>query len=107
MTVDSKRSEMLRTYGDVVNFLLQKYATDEVIAEAYNDVVNFRQSSATTKKTYSRMLWDKALRCGTVFSDRRLKSLSIDGLLPGTRAQTLHFLSLDPRSYYHKVVRQA
>lgn len=56
MSVDSKQSKMLRSYGDVVNFLLPAYATDEVIAEAYNDVVIFRQSSAMAEAIYSRML---------------------------------------------------
>lgn len=53
------------------------------------------------------MLWDKALRCGTVFSDRRLKSLFTNGLLPAARVQTRQFLSLSFRSDYHMVVRQA
>lgn len=42
MAVDSKQSNMMRTYGDVVNLLLPTYATNEIIAKAYNAVVNFR-----------------------------------------------------------------
>lgn len=53
MTVDPKRSEMLGTYGDMVNFLLRTYAMNEIIAKAYNDPANFRQSSAMTAETYS------------------------------------------------------
>ncbi|CAN8074214.1 unnamed protein product [Agarophyton chilense] len=33
--VDVRRCKMLRTYSEVVNFLLTTYATDEVIADAY------------------------------------------------------------------------
>lgn len=44
MAVDFKRSELLRTYGDVVSFPLRTYATDELIAKAYNDVAGFCQS---------------------------------------------------------------
>lgn len=51
MAVDSKRSELLRTYKDVVKFLLQTYSTDEVIAEEYNDVLSFRQSSPMKEET--------------------------------------------------------
>lgn len=46
-------TRMLRTYGDVVNFLLRTPAADEVIAEAYNDAVKLRRSRAITEKTYS------------------------------------------------------
>lgn len=52
MALDSYRSELLRKYGKLKNFLLRVYAADELIAEAYNDVVNFLQSSAVTKGTY-------------------------------------------------------
>lgn len=106
MAVDFKRSEMLRTHRYVVSFLLQTYATDEAIAEAGIHVVNFRQTSAMTEETYSRMLLDKALRCGIVFSGRRLKSLFILGLLSETWAQTRQFLSFTPRLDYHTVARQ-
>lgn len=68
MVIDSKRSEILRTCRDVVSFLLQTYATDDVMAKACNNVVNFRQSSAMTEETYFRMLGEKALRCGAVYT---------------------------------------
>lgn len=107
IAVDSKRSEMFRIYEDMVSLLLQTYATDEVIAKAYNDVVNFLQSFATSKAMYSRMLWNKAFHCGTVFSDRLLEFVFIDEVPPGTRAQTRHLLSINPRSDYHTKARQA
>ena len=44
MAVDVERRELLRTYPQVVNFLLRTYATDEVISEAVGDVTSFRQS---------------------------------------------------------------
>lgn len=65
----------MRTYGDVMNFLLRTYAMDEFITEAYNEIARSRQSFAMTQYIYFGMLWDKAFRCGTVFSDRRSKSL--------------------------------
>lgn len=40
--VDSGRSGMFRAYEDILNFLLETDATDLIIAEAYNDVVQFR-----------------------------------------------------------------
>lgn len=41
MAVDSKQSNVLWTYGDVVTFLLRTYAMDDITAEAYSEVVNF------------------------------------------------------------------
>lgn len=118
MTVDSKQSEnnldcfestvidiMLRPYGDVVIFLLQTYVTDEVIARAYN-VVLYRQRSSVTDENYVRILWNKALRYRTGFSDRRLKSLFIDGLLQRTQAQTRQFPFFYTQSDHHTVARQ-
>lgn len=103
MVEHSKRCEMLRTYRDVVKFLLRTYETDGVVAKAYNDVVNFCQSSAMTEENFYRMNWDKALRCEIVLSNRRLRSLCIDGLLSGTRTQTRQFLVLNPRSDHRTV----
>lgn len=83
MAKDFKRSKMLLTYKNVVSFLLQTYATDEVIAQAYSDVFNFRPSSAMIEETCSWMLWDAALRCRTLLSNRRLKfSLHRQNTLP-------------------------
>lgn len=42
MAVDSRQSKMFRAFGDVVHFLLQTCAADEVIAISYNEVANFR-----------------------------------------------------------------
>lgn len=60
-------SKTVRTYEDVVSFLLQAHAADGVIAEGHDDVVNFHQSSPTTVETCFQMLMDIALRGETVF----------------------------------------
>lgn len=59
-----------------------------------------------TKEIYLRLLNEKALHYETVFSNRGLNSLFIDGLLPQTQAQTRHFFFLNPRSKFYTVVRQ-
>ena len=105
MAVDVERRELLRTYPQVVNFLLRTYTTDEVISEAVGDVTSFRQSSNMTEEFYSKHLWDKALRCGTVFSDRQLKSLFVEVLLPATCAQVRNYLAAHPDVDYQSVVR--
>lgn len=53
------------------------------------------------------MPWGKDLRCETVFSNRNLKYLFVDGLLPRTQKKTHYFLSPHPGSDYHTVLRQA
>lgn len=104
--VDSKRSETLRTHREVESCLFSPYDTHEVIAEAYKNFVDFRQCSAKTEGTCYQMLWNKALRCETVFSDRGLKSVFIDELVSETRARGIrHFFSLNPRSDYHRAAR--
>ena len=107
LAVDAEQRELLETYAEVINFLLRTYATDEVIAEAVGDVTSFRQSSSMTEEVYSNHLWDKALRCDTVYSDRRLKSLFVEGLLPATCAQVRNYLATNPQFDYQAVARYA
>lgn len=42
---------MLRTYEDVLNFLLRRYATDEDILKLYNDLEKVFESSPKSKGT--------------------------------------------------------
>ena len=107
MSVDSDRGEMLTTYPEVVNFLLQTYATDDVIAEAVTDVENLKQSTAMTEQEYSDELWKRALRCGTVFSGDRLKGYFVEGLLPALRGQVRHYAASHRRSTYEAILRYA
>ena len=104
MAVDAEQRELLESYAEVVNSLLRMCATDEVISEAVGDVTSFRQSWNMTEALYSNQLWDKALRCGTVFSDRRLRSLFVEGLLPATCAQVQNYLKTHPGVDYQAVV---
>lgn len=41
LAIDSKQHEPLETYAENINFVLRKYATDEVIAEAVRSVTFF------------------------------------------------------------------
>lgn len=52
MDVDPETSEKLRTNDHVVDVILGTQATDEIIPEAYSDIVNVCQSCARTKKYY-------------------------------------------------------
>ena len=107
MAVDAKHRELLTSYPQVVNFLIRNYATDEVIAEAYNEVIGCKQVATMNELRYSQLLWDKALRCGTVFSDLRLKSLFADGVSEVIRAQVRNHLASHTSLDYHALVRYA
>ena len=48
------------------------------------------------EEVYSNQFWNKALRCGTIFSDGRLKSLFVEELLPATCAQVRNYLATHP-----------
>lgn len=56
IVVDSIRSEMLPTYGDVIKFLLPMYEMDEIVAKTYNDVFSFRLGSALSEEAHFRVL---------------------------------------------------
>ena len=60
-----------------------------------------------TEEVYSNQLWDKALRCGSIFSDRRLKSRFVEGLLPATCAQVRNYFATHPGVDYQAVARYA
>ena len=93
---DARRDEVLSSYPEVVNYLFRTYATNEVIAEAYAEVKNFIQSLRKSETEYGDRLWRKALCCGNVFSDSRLKSLFAEGLLPPIRTQVRHHVQTHP-----------
>ena len=105
--VDEDDLELLTSYREVVNCLLEKYATDEVIAEAYTDVTNFRQGSAVHESAFGQSLWDKTARCGIVFSDRRRKQPFVEGLMDSIRSQVFHHLSNHPDMTNQSLVKFA
>jgi len=70
----------LTNYPAVVQFLLKTYATDEVIAEADAEINRYRQPDRMSPPDYAHNLWTKALRCGTVYDEDRLKGIFIEGL---------------------------
>ena len=92
----SSSADRLTSYSEVVHFLLKTYATDEVLAEAYADVQNYAQPSGMSEIDYSRRLYDKALRCGNVFSDQVLKGIFVEGIGESIRAHVRNYLAEHP-----------
>lgn len=52
MRVKEYPGEVLETYPQVVRYLLEPFATDEIIQEAYAEVTDFRESRGTTEFDY-------------------------------------------------------
>lgn len=96
MAVGADYSEMLKSYKEAVNYLLRTYATDDVIAKDYTEMIPYRQSSGTSKSDYSQRLREKALRFGSGVSDRRLRAMFVEKLLHTTRAQVRRYLATHP-----------
>lgn len=70
----------MSTYCEVVQYLIRTYASDDIIAQAEAELVNFRQPSNMNEETYAAALWEKALRCRPVYSEAKLKGLYIEGV---------------------------
>jgi len=103
----SNETEKLCSYVEVVQFLLLTYATDEVIAEAMNDLQAFQQSPSTGAVDFSRKLYQKALRMGNVLPDRVIRSRFIEGLHPGIRDHMRHYYAEHPKVTLGQLARYA
>lgn len=90
-----------------MKLLLRTYSTDETVWEAHKDVVVFHKSSITTEEFYSSHFFDRALRCASVVSDRRLKSELMEGLLCPTCAQVYDSLEANSDADYRSIAKYA
>ena len=107
MATDADQEDMLSTYDEVVNFLLHTYATEEEMIEAAEDVEHCIQSSNQNEQQYADALWEKALRCGTVYSSNRLKGYFVRGLLEAIRSQVRHHLTRNPDAPFQELLSLA
>lgn len=69
----------LSSYPEVINFLLFIYGTVEVIVEADAEITCYRQPDCFSPSQYADEHWNKALRCGTAYSEDRLNGFFIEG----------------------------
>ena len=77
------------------------------MAEAITDVENFKQSSSMDVQAYSDELWTRALRCGSVISNTRLKGYFIQGVLPAIRAGVRYYATEHTDATYEAVLNKA
>lgn len=71
-------------YCKEINYLVETYETDEVIAEGEAVIDNYKQLVRMTATCYSEALRGEALRCGSVYNVPRLKRIFIEGIHPST-----------------------
>lgn len=76
---DQKQEAELTTYCKAVKYLLKTYATNDVISEADAEITNFKQPTGMTAVCHCEVLWEKALGCGRVYDEPRLKAIFIEG----------------------------
>lgn len=99
--------ETLRTYLEVVSFILTIDATEEVIADTYADVNNYSQFSGMSETGFAQKPRNKALRCGNLFSDRRLKSIFVQNVLPAILLKVRNYLTSHPHIGLNGISRYA
>lgn len=102
--VDASGWELLWSYEGFVHSLLGTYAKDDVIMYARQDVMFYRQSSNMSEKDSADTLWREAWRCGSMFSENRLKQHFIALLLPATRTHVRNHHMYHPNLSYREFV---
>lgn len=67
-------------HWEAVNYLLETYKTDEVIAETDADMVHLVQASNESSTDFANAMWNKALQCHRVYDEYELKGIFLEGL---------------------------
>lgn len=93
MAVAEKETQLLTSYNLVVKFLLETYATDGLIQEAYYEVLGYRKRAGITESMYAMKLWKLQTRFSNERSTMRLKSMYAEGVLEALRAQIRNYLT--------------
>lgn len=77
---DPQQEGNFTTYCQVVKYLLANYPTDDFMAETEVDMANFKQPEGMFSVPYSQVLLEKALHCGHLYDELRLKEVFVEGL---------------------------
>lgn len=97
----------LTTYCEVVNYLLETYATDDVIAETDAEILRFTQPPTKSPTEYAEALWNKALRCDRVYDEYVLKGIFIEGLHESIRHSMRSYWGSRKNATVHDLARHA
>jgi hypothetical protein len=83
--MDETPSGMLQ-YPNMVQYLLETYALDYELAEAYVTVSTAKQLEGEDERAFGRRLQRAAIRAGNVVNKRYLKTIYEEGLPPFVKA---------------------
>ena len=89
----------------MVQYLLETYATDEALTQAYLAVTTARLLEGETEKAFGHRLYKASIRAGNVVSKMDLKTIFVEGLPPFVQAGLR--LHLAPDMSFDKVTRLA
>lgn len=110
MTADKRnhqQGDKLTTYCQVINYLLETFATDNIIAEAESDITSFEKPVGTTGTRHFEILFEKALRCGVVYNEPRLKEIFIESLRSSICYSTRKYWGAHKGAKLHSLARYA
>lgn len=77
---ETEGQKRIYKYIDAVNSLLNSHETYDVIAKAAAEIDLYRKYSSRMAVHLAEGLKARALRCGDVFSEQRIKSIFAEGL---------------------------
>jgi hypothetical protein len=95
----------IQLYPFMVQYLLETYAVDEALTEAYMAVTGARLSEGETEKAFGHRLYKLAIRAGNFIPKDDLRAIFIEGLPPFVRSgMRLH---ITPANSFEKAMRLA
>ena len=97
----------LRTYSEIVNYLLKTYASDDVIAEAEEGLRHFVQAPGMTELDFATKLTLKVLRCGHVYNEAKMIGFFIEGLNESIRSSVRSYWGENPAADLSTLARKA
>jgi len=79
----------IHTFGDAINWLLQKYATPDLLNKAYQDIVVLAQGPAETPRLFSDRVEQQCDRLDGLFRTADVVDVFVNGLHPEIKAQVM------------------
>lgn len=87
----TRDAHAIKTYGDGVNWLLQKFATPDKLNEAYTEVISARQEQEEAPRAFGERLERMCDRLVGLFNSSDLVDTFINGLHDAIKAQVVMF----------------
>lgn len=81
----------IRTYGEAVNWLIQKYATPDKLNEAYTEIISAHQEQEEAPRAFSERLERMCDRLDGLFHGEDVVDTFINGLHEAVKAHVLTF----------------